>query len=407
MNNKLFYKDPYIKTFETKVLKQLQDEKGNPYLILEDTAFYPTGGGQPNDVGTLNGIKVTNVEELDGEIRHYVERTLPISDEKVLGVIDWERRFDHMQQHTGQHILSATFEQLYGIETIGFHLGQNMVTIDLATSELTEEVARKAEKVANEIILENRTIKTKWVEYDELVNYPLRKMPSVSQNIRLVIIDEFDYNGCGGTHPKYTGEVGAINILFWERQRKNIRLYFVCGNRVITQLNQKQKLILELTRLLNSPEEEINGAVRNLLENVKTLDKKLLESNEKLLQYEAIELLNKSEIQDETVIVIEAFTDRPIQEIQKLARFIAQQDKQAIVFLLVEKDNRLQFVCTRGDIQKVNVKIIAQECLLLIDGKGGGNETFAQGGGPASLKKEIFIKQTINIISQQIESGKN
>lgn len=223
-HHKLFYKDPYLKTFETKILKQQQVKKGDFYITLEETAFYPTGGGQPHDIGTLNGVKVLNVEEVDGEIRHYVERTLPHLDDQVVGVIDWERRFDHMQQHTGQHILSAAFAQLYDIHTVGFHLGNDTVTIDLDISELTEEMAGKAEKLANDIIMENRAIVTKWVEYDDLVNYPIRKLPSVKENIRLVIIDEFDYNGCGGTHPSATGEVGAIKVLNWERQRKK----FVC-----------------------------------------------------------------------------------------------------------------------------------------------------------------------------------
>ncbi|MCM3537953.1 alanyl-tRNA editing protein [Priestia endophytica] len=222
-------------------MKQLQDKKGDFYIILEETAFYPTGGGQPHDIGTLNGIKVLTVEELDGEIRHYTERTLPDSDDKVVGVIDWERRFDYMQQHTGQHILSAAFAQLYDISTVGFHLGKDIVTIDLNISELTEEMISKAEKLANDIIIENRPIVTKWIEYDDLVNYPIRKTPSVKENIRLVIIDEFDYNGCGGTHPNTTGEVGAIKVLNWERQRKKIRLYFICGNRVMTQFDQKQR----------------------------------------------------------------------------------------------------------------------------------------------------------------------
>ncbi|RAS73104.1 alanyl-tRNA editing protein [Priestia endophytica] len=403
-NHKLFYKDPYQKTFETKTLKQLQDKKGDFYIILEETAFYPTGGGQPHDIGTLNGIKVLTVEELDGEIRHYTERTLPDSDDKVVGVIDWERRFDYMQQHTGQHILSAAFAQLYDISTVGFHLGKDIVTIDLNISELTEEMISEAEKLANDIIIENRPIVTKWIEYDDLVNYPIRKTPSVKENIRLVIIDEFDYNGCGGTHPNATGEVGAIKVLNWERQRKKIRLYFVCGNRVMTQFDQKQKVIVELTGLLNRPEGELSESVKRLLENVKKLDKELLESNEKILQYEANELLAKSVIKNDTVKIIESFSDRPIQELQKLAKMIADREKRALIFLLSENDNRFQLVCGRGATNKMDMRTLMQESLSLIDGKGGGNKTLAQGGGTASLTKEEFIRNVTNIIAKQIKS---
>ncbi|MBG9811229.1 alanyl-tRNA synthetase [Bacillus endophyticus] len=403
-NHKLFYKDSYQKMFETKILKQLQDKKNDFYIVLEETAFYPTGGGQPHDIGTLNGIKVLNVEEIDGEIRHYIERTLPHSDDKVVGIIDWERRFDYMQQHTGQHILSAAFAQLYDVSTIGFHLGKDIVTIDLDISELTEEMISKAEKLANDIIMENRPIVTKWIEYDDLVNYPIRKTPSVTENIRLVIIDEFDYNGCGGTHPNATGEVGAIKVLNWERQRKKIRLYFVCGNRIMTQFDQKQKVIVELTGLLNRPEGELSESVKRLLENVKKLDKELLESNEKILQYEANELLAKSTIQNDTVRIIETFSNRPIQELQKLAKMIVEREKRSLVFLLSENDNRFQLVCGRGSTNKMDMRTLMQDSLSLIDGKGGGNKTLAQGGGTASLTKEEFIRRVINIIEKQIES---
>ncbi|MCU4669231.1 alanyl-tRNA editing protein [Bacillus paralicheniformis] len=406
-HHKLFYKDPYLKTFETKILKQQQDKKGDFYITLEETAFYPTGGGQPHDIGTLNGVKVLNVEEVDGEIRHYVERTLPNLDDQVVGVIDWERRFDHMQQHTGQHILSAAFAQLYDLHTVGFHLGNDTVTIDLDVSELTEEMAGKAEKLANEIITENRSIVAKWIEYDDLVNYPIRKLPSVKENIRLVMIDEFDYNGCGGTHPSATGEVGAIKVLNWERQRKKIRLYFVCGNRVITHFDQKQKAIVELTGLLNRPEGELSEAVKRLLENVKKLDKALLESNEKNLQYEANELLAKSAIQNDTVMVIETFSNRSIQELQKLAKMIADREKRALIFFLSENDHRFQLVCGRGEANKMDMRTLMQESLSLIDGKGGGNKMFAQGGGTASLTIEEFMKNVMNIIATQIKSEFN
>ncbi|MCY8547733.1 alanyl-tRNA editing protein [Bacillus vallismortis] len=402
-HDKLFYKDPYLKAFETKLLKQFQDKKGDTYITLEKTAFYPTGGGQPHDIGTVNGVKVLNVEEVDGEIRHYIERALPQSDDKVVGVIDWERRFDHMQQHAGQHILSAAFAQLYDIHTVGFHLGHDIVTIDLDLSELTEEIVGKAEKLANDMIKQNRPIVTKWIEYDDLVNYPIRKTPSVKENIRLVIIDDFDYNGCGGTHPSATGEVGAIKVLNWERQRKKIRLSFVCGNRVITQFDQKQKVMVELTGLLNRPEGELSEAVKRLLENVKKLEKELLESNEKNLQYEANDLLAKSTIQNDAVVIIETFSDRPIQELQKLAKMIADREKRALIFFISENHNRFQLVCGRGSTNKMDMRVLMQESLCLIDGKGGGNQTFAQGGGTASLKVEEFLRHIINIIAKLLK----
>ncbi len=257
MTTKLYYQDAYINTFTTSIEKQDKDELDQWYVVLKETAFYPTGGGQPSDLGTLNNTKVKNVEEIDGEIRHYIEA--PFNDEalEIIGKIEWERRFDHMQQHAGQHILSAAFEETFQYKTISFHLGKETLTIDLEVNGLTENEALQAEEAANRIIQENRPIETKWVTKDEAGQYPLRKQPSVSEDIRLVIIPDFDYNGCGGTHPRSTGEVGAIKILDWEKHRGHIRLQFVCGNRVLTQLHTKQAIVKSLTSLLQAPEPEI------------------------------------------------------------------------------------------------------------------------------------------------------
>lgn len=390
MNHKLFYIDPYIKSFTTEVLKQEQDEEGNWYAVLKQTSFYPTGGGQPCDTGIIGGRNVINVEEADGEIRHYLEGPL----EKLTGEmecrINWDRRFDHMQQHSGQHILSAAFDQLFGYKTVGFHLGNEIVTIDLETEKITEEEAVQAEELANQIIIENRPIEVKWVTEEELSQYQLRKETKVKENIRLVIIPDFDYNGCGGTHPKATGEVRAVKILNWERQKKNIRLQFVCGNRVIKQLGQKQKVLLTLTKLLNAPEEDMAQAVTRLLENGKTLEKSLELSCDQLLQYEARELSTKNG--KENHVISSVFHNRSIQELQKLARLIVAENNTALVLFVSENANRLQLVCARGAGRTENMKNIMGNALSLIDGKGGGNASFAQGGGEARVSGEHILE---------------
>ena len=192
MQSKLYYQDPYIQTFSAQILKQESDETGKNYIILNQTAFYPTGGGQPHDTGRIADRAVIDVEEVNGEIRHYLDAPLRVADSNVTCTIDWERRFDHMQQHAGQHILSAAFDHLFGYKTVGFHMGTENLTIDLATEELTKEEAQKAEELANKIILENRPIETKWVTEEELSQYELRKETKVKEDIRLVIIPDFD-----------------------------------------------------------------------------------------------------------------------------------------------------------------------------------------------------------------------
>ncbi|MBO0958898.1 alanyl-tRNA editing protein [Neobacillus sp. MM2021_6] len=390
MKNRLYYQDAYIKSFTAHVEKHEQDENGKWYAVLNETAFYPTGGGQPHDTGIIADKKVVNVEEVNGEIRHYLEAPFQNGAEEVSGTLDWERRFDHMQQHAGQHILSAAFEQLFDYHTVGFHLGVDNLTIDLETDDLTREEVKKAEALANRIILENRQIETKWVTEEELSHYPLRKATKVKEDIRLVIIPDFDYNGCGGTHPKATGEVRAIKVLDWERQRKKVRVQFACGERVVNLLGDKQKLLLRLTKLLNAPEMEMEQAVVRLLENGKRTEKALEQAQESLLQYEAKHLLANN-----NQLVAAVFQNRTIQELQKLARSVIAEDDGVLVLFVSTNETRLQLVCARGTARKENMKTLVGEVLPLLNGKGGGNESFAQGGGNALLPAEEILQQLL------------
>jgi alanyl-tRNA synthetase len=394
MEQKLYYQDAYIKMFSTEVIKQQQEEDESWYVVLNQTVFYPTGGGQPHDTGKIAGEKVINVEEKDGEIRHYLEAPLQNTEGILEGEIDWGRRFDHMQQHCGQHILSAAFDHLFQYKTVGFHLGSEIVTIDLETEKLSEAEVRKAEELSNKIINENREIIVKWVTEEELSQYALRKETKVKEDIRLVIIPDFDYNGCGGTHPKTTGEVSAIKILDWERQKKKIRLQFVCGTRVIEQLDKKQKVLLELTKLLNAPEKEMVVAAARLIENGKSLEKDLEQAREKLLEYEAKDLLVKKASEHEP-IVHEIFQNRTIQELQKLARLVISENDKAMAILVSANDSRMQLVCARGTAREENMKTLIGEILPKINGKGGGNESFAQGGGDANIPAGEILKQIV------------
>ncbi|WP_134699438.1 DHHA1 domain-containing protein [Ammoniphilus sp. YIM 78166] len=389
---KLYYQDPNLRSFTTQLRKIDQDEKGRLYAVLEKTAFYPTGGGQPHDTGTMNGIPVYDVEEVEGEIRHYLQEPLGLQDEYV-GVIDWERRFDHMQQHAGQHILSAAFENQFGYPTVSFHLGKDTCTIDLHIPSLSDEEAEQAEKLANQMILENRPIETKWVTKEELTQYMLRKDLSVSENIRLVIIPDFDYNGCGGTHPESTGKVSSIKILHWEKQKKNmVRLYFVCGNRVLQQLHHKHQMIQSMTSILNAPQEQMKEATQRLVQQTKDLEKTVSELKTQLLEYEAQRFIEKAK-QDNESTIKGIFFNRPITELQQLAKSMTLNRTDILVYLVNEVENKLQFVCARGQDLNVNMNQIAKCVLPLINGKGGGNDAFAQGGGVRTISGEELMEE--------------
>lgn len=386
MTKKLYYEDPYLTTFTANIVKQEPE-----YVVISETAFYPTGGGQPCDLGRLNGISVTNVEVVNDEIRHFLAEPLDPDITKIEGKIEWSRRFDHMQQHAGQHILSAAFAELFQLQTVSFHLGKESVTIDLDVPEISAEQLQEVEDLANQIILENRPIETKWVTEEELAQYNLRKATSVKEDIRLVIIPDYDYNACGGIHPSTTGQVSSIKILQTEKQKRQVRVEFVCGQRVITQFHRKHSILLNLISTLSTPEEKLEDAANSILFTNKSLEKQITELNNKILQYEAKDLLNES---NNEVIGV-TFENRTIQDLQKLARFLVEESPNALCIFVSHNDEKLQVVVAKGKNREENMKLWIQQIILPINGKGGGNEIIAQGGGEALLSSADLLNNAL------------
>lgn len=400
MEHKLYYQDAYIEHFSSRVKEQHHDLEGNWYVTLEQTAFYPTGGGQPHDIGFINEELVTNVEEIDGEIRHYIQNPVYTNHIEIDGKIDWIRRYDFMQQHAGQHVLTAAFVELFDIQTTSFHLGEETVTIDLNCSEIDEAQLLAAEELANRIIMENRPIETKWVTKEQLEQYPLRKKVKVDQDIRLVIIPEFDYNGCGGTHPRNTAEIAMLKIMKVEKQNGQIRIHFVCGNRIRKQLHKKQKAVLEMIHLLSSSEEKLGDTVKVLLNQKKLLEKQLVEKQQLLIEFESRELV-ESQRQDFPLIHAH-YHDRSIQDLQKLAQLVVAESPSVIVLLIARNEQRLQVVLGRGQNLNVNLKAVLSEILPLINGKGGGSESFVQGGGIDGTDVVLFEDTCVNLLKNHL-----
>ena len=233
MTRRLYYTEPDRQTFEATVAACVA-EGGRFHVTLDATAFYPTSGGQPFDTGVLGGVKVVDVvdrDDDDEEVVHVVEGPLDPGS-RVEGAIDWDRRFDHMQQHTGQHILSAAFDRLLDAPTVSFHLGTDGATIDVAR-EVAPPAIAKAEAEANRIVWDNRPVSIRFVDADEAARLPLRKEPAREGTLRLVEISDFDLSACGGTHVSRTGAIGMIAVTNAERFRGGSRLTFVCGARAL------------------------------------------------------------------------------------------------------------------------------------------------------------------------------
>lgn len=387
MKELLYYQDVMLREFDATVVSKGTDEVGRHYVVLSNTAFYPTGGGQPHDTGTLDAIEVLDVEKIDDEIRHYIQGDLSTLDGVVHGKLNWARRFDHMQQHAGQHILTAAFVELFDAPTVSFHLGSEHVTIDIATDTLTEQQLAAAEARANDIILENRPIQTTWITENELANYNLRKEVAVTGDIRLVIIPDFDYNGCGGTHPVSTGQVSAIKILGTEKMKGNVRVSFVCGQRVLSELAMRKKVLADVARQLSVPEVEAATALSKILVSQKNTEKALAAAKEELLAYEAKALVAGNED-----VVAAAFNQRTMQELQKIARIIVIDNPDVTALLASENEGKLQFVAAKGKNVAKSMKVIAEKVLPLINGKGGGSDQMVQGGGECTISKEKLLE---------------
>ncbi len=382
LKNRLYYQDPYKISFTTTVTQHAIDEQGRPFAILENTAFYPTGGGQPHDTGYIEGHAVLDVEEIDGEIRHYLDSPLTEGG-MVSAEINWQRRFDHMQQHTGQHLLTAAFVELFNYQTISFHLGREIVAIDLAAEHVSADELRRAEILANSIILDNRVIEQKWITSDELSHYSLRKEVNVDDEIRLVIIPDFDTNGCGGTHPSSTGQVSSLKILSIEKQKKHTRVHFVCGGRVLDQLGKTHEELTTVAQLLSSPLDQAASAAQQLLETHHMLEKNLETAKEELLDVEAATLAGRK-----STIISQTYTNRSMQELQKLMRKTLALREQAIIVLVSDDGVKLQFVASRSNLLTPDMRTVSSIALPAIEGKGGGSASTVQGGGSRTMTAE-------------------
>jgi len=242
MNKRIYFDDAYQVEFESKIIDRVK-HNNRVALVLEQTCFYPESGGQPADKGTLNGVELIDVIEDKGRILHIVDQD--IQEKKVKGKVAWKTRFDHMQQHAGQHILSQSFWELMQGKTMSFHLGQDVSTLEIDIQKISDLELEKVEEEANKVVFQNREIKTYFVDEDKMGEVPLRKPPKKSGVIRVVEVSDYDFSACGGTHPFRTGEIGLIKILKWGRIRNNLSFEFVCGSRALKDYTLKNRILLQ------------------------------------------------------------------------------------------------------------------------------------------------------------------
>jgi alanyl-tRNA synthetase len=380
MTEKLYHADQYQHAFTSSVLERLEID-GTPALRLAQTAFYPTSGGQPHDTGTLNGVRVIDVRETDEHrILHLLEQ--PVADDIVEGRVDWACRFDHMQQHTGQHLLSQACITLCQAETISFHLGDDSSTIDVTLPDMSSSQITDIELLANRCIYENRPVRIHWATQDDLTKFPVRKLPTVAENIRIVEISDFDFSPCGGTHCAYTGEIGIIKISKWENYKGGTRLHFLCGSRALRDYQQKTSLLKQLSEQLTAGERDLPQLVDKLYEENKSLRKDVSHVSEQLLRYEAATLVAECEKQGEVCVLSKLFENRSQNDLKALAAAVLEQTSQTIVLFGSRLEGKAALVFSRTKDLSVNMNELMKAACAVIGGRGGGPPHQAQGGGP-------------------------
>jgi alanyl-tRNA synthetase len=297
LTERLYYNDSHLIEFEARVIDQTERVSGWTAVTLDRTAFYPTGGGQPSDTGTIDGVRVVEcIDDEENGILHVIQGRAPAVGSTVQGRVDWPRRLDHMQQHTGQHILSQAFISLFNAPTRSFRVLEQSCEIDVELTNPTTEIIERAVGLANNVIWEDRAITIKEVSSNEAAALPLRKEPARAGDLRVIEIEGFDLTPCGGTHAYRTGEVGIIVVRSWERAKGLTRIEFLAGNRAFADYRRANSAARDTAALFSAARDDAPALAERMVEENKDLHRRLRVSEEVAARVEAEELLREGEV---------------------------------------------------------------------------------------------------------------
>jgi len=385
VTERLYYHDSFLHEFDAQV-EEVVSADSRKAIVLDRTAFYPTSGGQVFDTGWIlsgaNKLRVTEVvEKDDGTILHVFEAPPQLEKgSRVHGQIDIDRRRDHMQQHSGQHVLSAALIQLFNMPTVSFHMGDESCSIDLDTKNLTSNQVEQAETLANEVVMQTRTVAIRFVTQQEAQGLGLRKLPPVERDkLRLIDISDFDLTACGGTHVASTGQIGCILLRKTEKVRQGWRVEFVCGKRAVVTARRDYATLVESAGLFSSHIWEVPQQVRKAQEEVRALRKSREQVLEELAEAQAAKLLAETLEAGGRKIVARVFADRDVAFIKLLAQKLTRQSAPAIA-LLGTSLGQATLVFAQSAGQPFDMGALMKEALAGLGGRGGGSKDMAQGG---------------------------
>ncbi|REE68083.1 alanyl-tRNA synthetase [Paenibacillus taihuensis] len=370
MTIRLYYDASYVTEWETKITNSFEREDGW-YVLLEESAFYPHGGGQPCDTGTINGVNVLDVISEEDEVLHKVER-LPEETEASCR-IDWQRRFDHMQQHSGQHLLSAVCLKLFDAMTLSFHLGNEIATIEVAMPELTQEQLTDLEREVNQAIYDNHRITSYMVSEEKASQLPLVKPPKVSGMVRIVEIESVEYNACGGTHVSSTGAIGMIKLLRTEKIRGNTRISFKGGSRALAEFNDCLEILGKLSIKFNTNKDDIVARVEKWEQEQKQLQTELAALKEQHDSFIARDLLESQE----RGLIAHQFENKPLKDLQSLATKLTTLTNAPVLLADLAE---CKIVLSHSGSSELACGAFFKEHLRAYGGKGGGSSSMSQAG---------------------------
>ena len=383
---RLYYADSYCTEFDALVQAVTRREDGW-LAMLDRTAFYPASGGQPSDTGTLADARVLEVvDQEDGAIGHLLDRELPIG-RSVHGAIDWERRFDHMQQHSGQHVLSSAFDRLHRARTVGFHLGAASSTIDL-DRDLSPGLIAAAEEAANRIVWEDRPVSVRFATEEEAARLSLRKEPTRSGVLRLVEIADFDLSACGGTHVARTGAIGVIAVASWERFKGGVRVEFLCGGRAMRSFHGLRDAVAGSIRLLSVLPEELPAAIEKLQADSRSQKRTQQALQEQLASHEARALALRGAAIGAVTLVAEALSGWDANGLRRLASVITASP--GFIVALASTGSPVLIVIARSEDVAIDASAILRRITERFGGRGGGKSDLAQGGSLVGAATDIL-----------------
>ncbi|MGG7099138.1 alanyl-tRNA editing protein [Clostridium sardiniense] len=398
---KLYYIDQYIKEF-TAEIEEIIEKDDRFHVILDKTAFFPGGGGQPCDLGFIGEHEVLDVYEEAGKVYHVVSRK-PIKIHKVKCKIDWERRFDYMQQHLAQHTLSGCFFKLFNHNTAGIHLGKEISTIDIV-GEITEEQIREAEKYANKVINENLKVEFLFPEKRELKKMGLRRdLPKTNEKIRIVKIEDLDINACCGVHPSRTIELQAIKLGRYEKHKGNTRIEYLAGNRAINDSFKKDEFSRKICRFLSCSEDEAINSINNLNNELKIANSKNKELTIEISEYKSKELIENSDKISDVSVIREIYDNEDVKYVSKIATKLTEMGK-VITLMAVKNNDKVNLIFAASkNIKNADMNNLLKDSISLIDGRGGGSKILAQGGGKNNNNLDSLLDYAFKKVKSSLE----